>query len=80
MGFLWCSNFYLFIDGVCEYVGTIHCFLKISMLIVIKLYVFQWVVDLNVFNDLNGFNLTKLVAMDCLNIPVNVTVHVKSNN
>lgn len=50
------------------------------MLIVIKLYVFQWVVDLNVFNDLNGFSLTKLAARDCLNIPVNVTVHVKSNN
>lgn len=80
MGFIWCSNFYLFIDGVCEYFGTIRCFLKICMLIVNKLYVFQWAVDLNVFNDLNGFSLTKLAVRDCLNIPVNITVHVKSNN
>lgn len=80
MGFLWCSNFYLFIDGVCcEYFGT-SLFFLICMLIVIKLYVFQWVVGLNVFNDLNGFSLTKLAARDCLNIQVNVTVHVKSNN
>lgn len=80
MGFIRCSNFYLFIDGVCDYFGTIRCFLKICMLIVNKLYVFQWVVDLNVFNDLNGFSLTKLAVRDCLNIPVNITVHVKSNN
>lgn len=29
MSFPWCSNFYLFIDGVyCEYIGTVHCFFK----------------------------------------------------